>query len=236
MRAGVTVNGPFSGKPSTATGAPTLAPTSGSGRRPRSRTRSTATSFRRSKATTSAGRRPPDCNSTTVSFWPATTWAAVTTRFARATQPVPSTPTPQAVPSTRTTLGVARRTPGSCTSLGSGGGTDAPGPAIVGNGSMRASALSRSVGGMTLFRRCSKAEPCAPRRRSVWPGKSSATAPRTQTSVSPASAPRTSPPVESNVLSFGLSIRVRSAAPASVPSVSSRIAPTAAPARAASGV
>ena len=68
------------------------------------------------------------------------------------------------------------------------------------------------------------------------PGRSSATAPSTQTIASPANAPSTSPPNESNVLSRGLRIRERSARPASVPSVSSRIAPTAAPASAASGV
>jgi hypothetical protein len=58
----------------------------------------------------------------------------------------------------------------------------------------------------------------------------------TQTTASPATVPSTSPPAESNVLSCGLRILVRRPAPASVPSVSKRIAPTAAPARAARGV
>ena len=87
MRAGVAVKGPFSGKPSTATGVPDWRGASGSGRRPRPSTCKTAMSFRGSKATACAGSRAPDCSSTTVSSWPATTCAAVTTRSRRAVQP-----------------------------------------------------------------------------------------------------------------------------------------------------
>ena len=50
---------------------------------------------------------------TEVSSSPATTWALVTTMPGAATQPEPSTPRPQAVPSTRTTEAPARRTSGS---------------------------------------------------------------------------------------------------------------------------
>ena len=147
----------------------------------------------RSNATTSAGNLPPDCSSTTVSLCPATTWAAVTIRSAFATQPVPSTPIPQAIPSTRTTLGAARRTPTACARLGSGGATDAAGPVIAGKGSMRASAFSTSVGGMNLFSLCSRAEPWAPRRRSVCPGSNSATAPSTHTTATPGESPEDQP-------------------------------------------
>ena len=50
---------------------------------------------------------------TVVSSSPATTWALVTTRPGAATQPEPSTPSPQAVPRTRTTERPARQTSGS---------------------------------------------------------------------------------------------------------------------------
>ena len=56
-------------------------------------------------------------------------------------------------PSTRTTLGAAARTPGFWSTLGSGGSVGTGGPAKVGNGSMRASALSRLRGGTISFRR-----------------------------------------------------------------------------------
>ena len=56
----------------------------------------------------------------------------------------------------------------------------AAGPAIVGNGSIRASAFKMLAGGTTSLSRWRSAELCAPRRRSVCPGSSRATAPRTQ--------------------------------------------------------
>ena len=49
-------------------------------------------------------RGPLPCTCTVVSSWPATTWALVTTIPFPATQPEPCTPSPQAVPSTFTTL------------------------------------------------------------------------------------------------------------------------------------
>ena len=65
----------------------------------------------------------------------------------RATQPLPAIRKPQAVPSTRTTLGAARRTPGESSSVGSGGATGASGPAMLGNGSTRASIFMTLDGG-----------------------------------------------------------------------------------------
>ncbi len=52
----------------------------------------------------------------------------------------------------------------------------------------------------------------------------------------PAAAPSTSPPAESNVRAAPTPTRLRSRPPATVPSVSSRTAPTAAPASPTSGV
>ena len=70
----------------------------------------------------------------------------------RATQPEPSTPSPQAVPSTRTTLRLAARTSGSRAIRAVGGATSALGPLICGKGSKRASALSsRPDGGSVSF-------------------------------------------------------------------------------------
>src|SRR5262249_22645835 len=66
---------------------------------------------------------------TAVSLSPATTCAAVTTVCGAATQPEPSMPSPHAVPTTRTTLGAAARTPGRRRTAGLGGGTSAGGPA-----------------------------------------------------------------------------------------------------------
>ena len=77
-------------------------------------------SFCGSNATTTASRYSPSRRSTRGSFIPATTWAFVTTRFGAATQPEPPTPRPHAVPTTRKTLSLARRTPGLASSAGSG--------------------------------------------------------------------------------------------------------------------
>ena len=78
--------------------------------------------------------------STVVSFSPATTWALVTTTLGAATQPLPSMPSPQAVPSTLTTLGLALSTAGALTIPGGGAATFAWGPRTEGSGSIRASA------------------------------------------------------------------------------------------------
>ena len=84
---------------------------------------------------------------TSVSLSPATTCAAVTTRFLPANQPLPSTPTPHAVPSTLTMRVVAARIDGSRRTPSHGGSVGAFGPMIDGNGSMRASRLSSVRGG-----------------------------------------------------------------------------------------
>ena len=82
-------------------------------------------------------RRPgPRCR-----FSPATTWALVTTSPGAATQPLPSIPSPQAVPNTRTTLRRAARTEPSRRIARVGVETSADGPCTDGSGSNRASAL-----------------------------------------------------------------------------------------------
>ena len=135
---------------------------------------------------------------------PATTCAAVTTRSGPANQPLPSTPTPQAVPSTLTTRALAclidrsRRTPAL------GGSVGALGPAIDGNGSMRASRLSRVRGGSAALSCLTIAERSTWERNPVSPGVSSATEDPTQTIASPMATPSRSPPAESSTRS-GLS-------------------------------
>ncbi len=79
-------------------------------------------------------------------------------------------PSPQAVPSTRTTLDAALRTPGRLRTLGSGGSVGTGGPASAGNGSIRASACKTVRGGTIESSRRSSSERCADCRRSVWPG------------------------------------------------------------------
>ena len=64
-----------------------------------------------------------------------------------ATQPDPSTPSPQAVPRIFTTLSAAARTCGSRAIPARGAGTFASGPSMRGNGSKRASALSSGPDG-----------------------------------------------------------------------------------------
>ena len=98
-------------------------------------------SSRGSKSTASAGSpggRPPTW--TAVSLSPATTCALVTTRPGATTQPLPSIPRPHAVPTTRTTLPAAERTPRAARIPGAGGETSAAGPWTDGSGSKRASA------------------------------------------------------------------------------------------------
>ena len=78
---------------------------------PALRTRRIARSFVASNATTSARNNAFECGSCTcVSCSPATTCAAVATSRGEMNQPLPSTPRPHAVPSTRTTESCARRT------------------------------------------------------------------------------------------------------------------------------
>ena len=78
---------------------------------------------------------------------PATTCAFVTTSPSPATQPEPSMPSPQAVPTTRTTLSAAAVSPGASRTEGSGAATPAAGPTRTEKGSMFASASITRVGG-----------------------------------------------------------------------------------------
>ena len=105
-----------------------------------------------SKAIARAGSVPP-AKLTVVSSSPATTCAAVTTTPGLATQPLPSMPSPQAVPTMRTTLGAAARTPGRARTRGSGASVGTGGPAMLGNGSTRLSAFSSVRGGTIAFSR-----------------------------------------------------------------------------------
>ena len=171
-----------------------------------------------------------------MSLSPATTWAFVTTRSLVANQPLPSTPTPHAVPSTFTTDTSASITPGARAIAGLPGSGGAAGPTIVGNGSMRASRLSSCRGGTALFRRVRISERCTSRRSVVCPGRSSAVAPAAQTTASPVAAPSTNPPAESrNRSGVSLNPPPRKEA-AIIASVWRSIAPASAPINPASGV
>ena len=99
-------------------------------------------SLRGSNTSTRAGWPGP-----TPSIWirvsasPATTCALVITRSGATTQPLPSTPRPQAVPNTRTTLWRASLTPLLARMRRVGAGTSGAGPRTDGSGSNRARAL-----------------------------------------------------------------------------------------------
>ena len=89
---------------------------------------------------------------TVVSSSPATTWALVTIRPGRAAQPEPSTPSPQAVPSTRTTEPPAPTTSGSVGDRRRRArATGAAGPMIEGAGSTRSSAFRTGARGRQHF-------------------------------------------------------------------------------------
>src|ERR1700744_3248919 len=113
-----------------------------SGRRSRPGTRRMAMSLWGSRTSTWAGGAgPPPSIWIWVSLSPATTWALVTTRPGATTQPDPSTPSPQALPNTRTTLWRAALTPGLPRMRASGAATLGAGPRTDGSGSNRDSAL-----------------------------------------------------------------------------------------------
>ena len=177
-------------------------------------------SFRGSNATACAESLVLERNGLIlVSRSPATTCAAVTTFPGAATQPEPSTPRPHAVPSTRTTLGAASRTPGRRSTPGSGGGTWASGPPRAGKGSSLASACRTVDGGKRLFSLRRTSERCTSRRQCGCPGSWSATTPAAQASSSPDAAPRRKPPVVSSERSGGiLSSSVLSESPIRRPS------------------
>ena len=166
-----------------------------------------------------------------VSCSPATTWAAVTTRSRVANHPLPSIPTPHAVPRTRTT------SPAPETAMCAGGGElGGVGPAIEGNGSMRASSFRRRRGGTAWSRRRTTSDCCTSRRRLDCPGTSSAVALRTQTRTTPETTPRTRPPKESMNRSGERRRPPRTSEPAMPAAVWRRIAPSTAPMSPARGV
>ena len=201
-RPGRTSYGPSSGKPRIAAEVPASAPVLNRSRgAPASPgTRSSARSLRASNQIASVSSRspsPPTC--TVVSSWPATTWAFVTTTPLPATQPLPCTPRPQAVPSTRTTLRPARRTSGSRAMAESGGGTFGAGPSISGNGSKRASACRIGPdGGRRSFSSLRIAERWIGSRSSLAPGVWSATAPAIHTRPRPRQPTSTAPATPSS--------------------------------------
>src|SRR4051794_20979379 len=199
-------------------------------------TRNTATSLRGSNATTCASCSPSTPGiCTRVSLSPATTCAAVTMRSPRTNQPVPSTPTPQAVPITRTTACDARRITGSRSTFVVGGTPGARGPAIDGNGSMRASRCRRRRGGTRSSRRRTISERRTASRNPVCPGTSSAVAPSTQTKASPVTAPNASPPSESRMRNGVRRRPPRTTEPAREATVCRSVAPRIAPTRLESG-
>src|SRR4051794_39582993 len=199
-------------------------------------TRNTATSLRGSNATTCASCSPSTPGiCTRVSLSPATTCAAVTMRSPRTNQPVPSTPTPQAVPITRTTACDARRITGSRSTFVVGGTPGARGPAIDGNGSMRASRCRRRRGGTRSSRRRTISERRTASRNPVCPGTSSAVAPSTQTKASPVTAPNASPPSESRMRNGVRRRPPRTTEPTREATVCRSVAPRIAPTRLESG-
>ena len=143
------------------------------------------------------GNSPP--TSTVVSCSPATTCALVSTSPGRATHPEPSMARPQAVPSTRTTLREAARTPGERATAGSGGATSGEGPAIEGSGSRRASALRIGpVGGSRRLRSRRIAERWMSSRTSACTGACPATAATIHTIARPTAALRSAPSAPSS--------------------------------------
>jgi len=88
------------------------------------------------RPTAAVNARPPAV-STRGCRIPATTWAFVTTTPRDATQPEPSTPSPHAMPVTRTTLFDACTTSASTATPLSGGATIAGGPTVIGSASRR---------------------------------------------------------------------------------------------------
>ena len=198
---------------------------------------STAMSLCKSSTTTSASRGStcPGIRIVVLSS-PATTCAAVTTRSGPATQPVPSTPTPQATPRTLTTRVVAARMDGSRSTPLLGGREGGFGPTIDGNGSMRASRL-RSVRGGSAESSCfTIAERSTSCRIRVSPGVSSATDAPTQTIARPIAAPRRTPPAVSISRNGARRRPPRMKDPASSAANWRIIAPSTAPTSPATGV
>ena len=142
-------------------------------------------SLRESKATTPARGSRPSRRSTLGSFMPATTCAAVTTRFGAATQPRARDPEPARSAEDANDAGAAARTPGLPSSAGFGGADVRPGAArSTGNGSTRCDRVDQPRRRHELVDPPRMRERWTSSRSSVWPGRWSATAPSTQTSAS----------------------------------------------------
>ena len=198
-RAGRTSKGPFSGKPRTAAEVPGFAFTCRAQRRRAADARARAGSRGRCCGSNQIGLRvdatgPSPPSWTVVSSWPATTCAFVTTipspgRPSRC----PATPSPQAVPSTRTTLRPAARTSRVAGDLrvrrrhvrGAGRGSAGTGR------SARARCRIGPDGGSAAFSLWRISERWIGSRSSRAPGVWSATAPAIQTRTSPRQATST---------------------------------------------
>ena len=146
------------------------------------------------------GSRSEPAGVTVVSLSPATTCALVTTRPGAAIQPDPSTPRPQAVPSTRTTPALAAWTSGSRAIFESGAATSGLGPWTATRGSIRWSALiSELEGGNALLSARRIEERCTAVRSPCAPGAFSATAPKSQARPSASATRSTAPPEDSAI-------------------------------------
>ena len=139
------LNGPLSGKPSTAPGSVTLTSRAKLERRPRRATARAGPRRRcagRSAIAVASSRSPLPLGSTTCRPRRRRRARSSRRRPLPATQPEPATPRPQEFASTRTTdCRRAACTSGSRATDARGGGTSTSGPRMFGNGSKRASAL-----------------------------------------------------------------------------------------------
>ena len=139
-----------------------------------------------------------------MSLSPATTCALVTTSPGEPTQPLPSIPRPQAVPTTLTTLVRAVMTPRLARIPRRGGGTSAAGPRTDGSGSNRDSALRIGPdGGSSWLSPRRIAERWMSARRLSEPDDCTAIAPMIHAIPSPTHAVSTAPSIPSTVRSPG---------------------------------
>ena len=173
-------------------------------------------SFVTSNATTVDVNARPPAVSTRGRSMPATTCALVTTSPRLTTQPEPSTPRPQAIPVTRTTLFDARTTSGSFASPFSGGATIAGGPRNTPIGSTRSSSSSSRSGGNVSLISERIVERWTERRSSVSPGTYSSTAPIAQHRKTPATSPSTRPAKRSRMRIPGITPMLARRTPASI--------------------
>ena len=149
-----------------------------------------------------------------MSLSPATTWALVTTTPGAATQPLPSIPSPQAVPYTRTTLGRAAATPPERRTRREGPATSAAGPCTDGSGSSRASASRIGPDGGSSWSSARRiVDPRRSERSGVEPVESSATAPTIQAMPRPTQAVSAAPSSPSICLKPGIRSHERTREP-----------------------